>query len=200
MSVAQKISNRVKFMRKGRPFLRTLFAQEGSRASVDKALCRLVSAGALERIARGVYMRPKTIQFVGAVRPCAVTVMRLITKAKGEIVEIHGAEAVRRFGLSTQMQVRPTYYTSGPTRTYKVANSSVRLLHVSHERLRYAGTKVSWALNAFHYLGKEGLTAEVIAKVWNDLSREEWTQFLACRMPAWMRSVVTSAAGRLDLE
>lgn len=53
-------------MRKGIPFLRTSLASEGTRAAVDKALSRLVSTGVLERVARGVYMRPKQIEFVGA--------------------------------------------------------------------------------------------------------------------------------------
>ena len=93
-------------MRKGQPFSRAVFAQVGSRAAVDKALSKLVRSGLLERVARGIYMRPKLSAYTGRwVRPSPLSIMSVITKANGETIQIHGAEAVRRLGLSTQMQV-----------------------------------------------------------------------------------------------
>lgn len=143
MSVAETISNRVKHMHKGQPFSRVVFAKVGSRAAIDKALSRLVQSGCLERVARGVYMRPKLSAITGRrVRPSPLTIMSVITKANGETIQIHGAEAVRRLGLSTQMQVLPTFYTSGVTRDIKVGNAVVRLRHASSDRLQHAGTKV----------------------------------------------------------
>ncbi|HFQ6836127.1 TPA: DUF6088 family protein [Pseudomonas aeruginosa] len=189
MSVAQAILNRVKHMPKGRPFVGAVFAQVGSRASINKALSRLVQSGTLERVARGVYMRPKTSKYTGrVVRPSPLAVMEVITKANGETIQIHGAEAVRRLGLSTQMQVLPTFYTSGSTREIKVGNAVVRLRHVSKDRLQHAGTTVGVALTALYYIGKEGLSASVVSKIVSALSGEELMKLRACRMPRWMRS------------
>lgn len=193
MSVAEAIANRVKHMQKGKPFSRAVFAQAGSRASVDKALSRLVQSGSLERVTRGVYMRPKMSKYTGRVHPSPLTVMKVITKANGETIQIHGAEAVRRLGLSTQMQVLPTFYTSGSTREIKVGNAVVRLKHASKDRLQHAGTKVGLALTALYYIGKEGLSAEVASKVTNALSSEELDKLLACKMPEWMRSLFSPA-------
>jgi len=110
MSVTETISNRIKHMPKGKPFAGALFATLGTRASVDKALSRLVHRGALERVTRGVYMRPKQSQFTGKnVLPSPIAVMEVVAKARGETIQIHGAEAVRRLGLSTQVQVLPTF-------------------------------------------------------------------------------------------
>ena len=107
-----------------------VFAQVGSRKAVDKALSNLVKSDRLERVARGVYMRPKTSIYTGRrVRPSPLAIMMIRAKANGETIQIHGAEAVRRLGLSTQMQVVPTYYTSGTTREIKVGNAVVRLRH-----------------------------------------------------------------------
>lgn len=191
MSVAEAISNRVKHMQKGKPFSRAVFVQAGSRASVDKALSRLVQCGSLERVSRGVYMRPKLSKYTGRlVRPSPLTVMEVITKANGETIQIHGAEAVRRLGLSTQMQVVPTFYTSGVTRDIKVGNAVVRLRHASSDRLQHAGTKVGMVLSALHYLGKEGLSTQVVSKITNAINGEELLKLRACRMPAWMRSAL----------
>ena len=120
--------------------------------------------------------------------------MEVVTKANGETIQIHGAEAVRRLGLSTQMQVLPTFYTSGSTREIKVGNAVVRLQHVSKDRLQHAGTKVGVALTALHYIGKEGVSAKVVSKIVNALSSEELIKLRACKMPEWMRSALSHAA------
>lgn len=199
MSVAEAISNRIKHMQKGRPFAGAVFAQAGSRASVDKALSRMVLSGSLERVARGVYMRPKQSEYTGKrVRPSPIAVMEVVTKARGETIQIHGAEAVRRLGLSTQMQMLPTYYTSGPTREIKLGNAVVRLKHVSSNRLQHAGTKVGMVLVALHYIGKEGLSALLISKITRALSSEELNKLRACKMPEWMRSALSLAAKEIE--
>lgn len=195
MSVAESISNRIKHMPKGRPFAGAVFAQVGSRASVDKALSRLVLSGSLERVARGVYMRPKQSEYTGKrVRANPIAVMEAVAKVKGETIQVHGAEAVRRLGLSTQMQVLPTYYTSGSSREIRIGSAVVRLRHVSRLRLQQAGTKVGVALTALLYLGKEGLTELAARKVASSLSKEEFNKLMACKMPEWMRSALVCAA------
>lgn len=199
MSVAQAISNRVKRMKKGKPFVRNLFAELGSRAAVDKALSRLVQAGRLERVARGVYMRPKLSTYVGWVRPSPITIMHILAKANGETIQIHGAEAVRRLGLSTQMQVVPVYYTSGRTREIKAGNAVVRLNHVSSDRLQHAGNKVGLALTALYYLGKDGACPHALSKIADTLSPDELTTLLACRMPKWMRAALAPFAEEVSL-
>ncbi|WP_253910926.1 DUF6088 family protein [Stutzerimonas zhaodongensis] len=191
MSVAKAILNRVKYMRKGRPFSRKVFAQAGSRAAVDKALSSLVKTGFLERVARGVYMRPKMSIYTGCrVRPNPIDIMLVLAKANGETIQIHGAEAVRRLGLSTQMQVVPTYYTSGTAREIKAGNAVVRLRHVSSAHLQHAGTKVGTVLTALYYLGKKGLSAQVVSKIIDTMNTEELGKLKACRMPGWMRSAL----------
>jgi hypothetical protein len=192
MSVAEAISNRIKRMQKGKPFPRSLFAEAGSRAAVDKAFSRLVQSGHLERVARGIYMRPKFSRYTGRrLIPSPLAIMSIVTKANGETIQIHGAEAVRRLGLSTQMQVVPTFYTSGATRKIKVGNAVVRLQHVSSHRLQHAGTMVGMALTALYYLGKDGLSSQTLSKITSALSPVELATLRACIMPNWMQEVLS---------
>jgi len=195
MSIAVSISNRIKHMPKGKPFSRAMFAQAGSRASVNKALSQMVLSGFLERVARGVYMRPKISEYTGKkVRANPIAVMEAVIRARGETIQIHGAEAVRRLGLSTQMQILPTYYTSGPTREIKIGNAVVRLRHTSRGRLQQAGTQAGIALTALLYLGKEGITELTIIMIAKSLSAEEFNKLMACKMPKWMRSALAGFA------
>ncbi|MNP19105.1 hypothetical protein D3C76_1116160 [compost metagenome] len=191
MSVTKSITLRIQHIPKGHPFLGSLFAQSGNRSSVNKALSRLVQAGALERVVRGVYMRPKATKYVGNVSANALAVMRLLTKANGETVQIHGAEAVRLMGLSTQMQVLPIFYTSGSTRQIHVGNTTLRLQHASKDRFQHAGTKVGLALTALHYIGKQALSVEIASHIQKALSEDEFKTLQACQMPGWMRAALT---------
>ncbi|MGV8921586.1 MAG: DUF6088 family protein [Pseudomonas sp.] len=130
MSVAATISKRLKYSIKGRPFSITRFAEVGSRAAVAQALARLVRAGELERITRGIYMRPKFSPYAGWVRPDLWRVLRILAQHNQETLQCHGAEAIRAFQLSTQMQVQPVYYTSGASRVIRIGRQTARLLHV----------------------------------------------------------------------
>jgi hypothetical protein len=153
-----------------------------------------VQSGSLERVARGVYMRPKLSEYTGRVSPNPLTVVEVITKANGETTQIHGAEAARRLGFSTQVQVLPTYYTSDSTRVVRVGSSVVRLKHVSKNRLQHAGSQVGVALTALHYIGKKGLSQSVASKIISVLSSAELNKLLACKMPQWMRLALKQAA------
>ncbi|WP_345940410.1 DUF6088 family protein [Pseudomonas sp. MS19] len=193
MTITLAIKNRIKYMPKGKPFSCSIFSEVGPRTSVDKALSRMVQSGFLERITRGVYMRPKVTKYVGQVRPSPTVVMRVIAKAKGEVIQIHGSEAVRIFNLSIQMQMIPTYYTSGPSREINVGNAVVRLQHVSRARLQHAGTRVGAALSALYYIGKDNLTMSSLTSIVSTLSAGEVKKLRTSMMPNWMRSAVLSA-------
>lgn len=196
MSVAESISNRIKRLPKGRPFVRAVFERAGSRSAVNKALSRMVLRGYLERVARGVYMRPKYSQYTGRkVQANPISVMEAVARARGETIQIHGAEAVRRLGLSVQMQVLPTFYTSGSTREIRIGNAVVRLRHTSRQRLQQAGTRIGTALTAFLYLGKNGVDEQVARTIANSLSDEEFHKLMECKMPKWMRSALADCAG-----
>lgn len=96
MSVTAPISSRIKRMPKGKPFASAVFADAGSRASVNKALSRLVLSGSLERVARSIYMRPKQSEYTGKrVRLNPLAVLEAVARATGETIQIHGAEAAR---------------------------------------------------------------------------------------------------------
>ncbi|PTC34684.1 hypothetical protein CLJ1_4839 [Pseudomonas paraeruginosa] len=45
-------------------------------------------------------------------------------------------------------------------------------------------------LIALHYIGKEGISIQVISKITSVLSSEELNKLRACKMPEWMRSTL----------
>lgn len=99
-SVSVQVAQRVKRLPKGQPFSISRFTGFGTNNAVSKAIARLVKRGELERVYRGIYMRPKPGRYVASARPNPWTLLSLITRQKRLSLQIHGANAVRRFGLS----------------------------------------------------------------------------------------------------
>ena len=186
MSTAETIRNRVLRVRPGEPFTNKRLLKMGSRASVDKTLSRLVEEGVILRIARGVFVRPRSSRFIGSVMPDVAKVVEVMAKDHGETIQVHGAEAARRFKLSTQVPTSPVFYTSGPSRVLKVGNLTVKLKHASHRKLYLAGKRPGVALSALWYLGKNNVNASVVSAIRKGLTTEEFATLKHTDMPGWM--------------
>jgi hypothetical protein len=189
MTRAELIRQKVEELPQGQPFTPAAFLSLAERSTVDKTLARMVQAGILTRATRGVFVRLKQSRF-GAIPPEPLDVA--LAKSQGESIQVHGAEALRQFGLSTQVPVRPVFYTTGRTRTFYVGKTPVRLQHVSPRKLVYPGTKVGMAISALWYLGKEQVTNEVFETIRTRLSKEEFEvlKSAAPQMPIWMANAI----------
>ena len=190
MSKAQSIIAKVEHLPPGEPFASTSFLKLGSRSAVDNCLSRLVKQGAIERVTQGVYIRPKRSRFVGSVKPEINKVIKTIAESNGETLQVHGAEAARRFKLSTQMPTQPTYYTSGSSRTLKIGNLNIKLIHAAQRKLQLSGKKSGLALSAPWYIGNENLTPDIVEQVCSKLETNALEELFAANMPAWMNNAL----------
>lgn len=197
---ALAIRSRIRKFPRGRVFRPGELIPYGPRACVDQVLLELVRNGEIRRLARGVFARPRLSPLVGEVLPGAWEVAEAIVRSEGGELEIHGAEAARKLGLSTQMQVRPVFYTTARSRTVRLeSGGEVTLQHVAARRLAFRGTPVGLALNALWYLGREHVTAEVMAQISRKLPTGAFEKLCDATavMPGWMAKAVATARGRL---
>lgn len=192
-SVMQHVRRWVMAKPEGEPFAVREVLEFGPRATIDQSLSRLVKEKVLERPARGVYARPKVNKIVN--RPVPVPVEQVVqtaARAKGEKIGVHGAEAARRFGLTTQVPMRRVFTTTGPTRQISVEGQRVRLQHVQPRYMALSGTHAGEALAALLYLGKSEVTAGIAARVCKQLTGEELRTLRkhVADMPAWLSTTM----------
>lgn len=185
---AKAIQQHILRINRGEPFTNKQFLKLGPRTSVDKALSRLVKEGSIERITRGVFMRPKESPFIGKTMPDISKVVEVMAKDHGETVQVHGAEAARQFKLSTQVPTIHVFYTSGPSRKLKIGKLSVVLKHTSQRKLLLAGKRAGLALSALWYLGKENVNTKTLHAIQAGLSEKEFETLKNTDMPIWMNS------------
>jgi hypothetical protein len=187
-------SNR-KFIQKkprGVPFTSSSVIGIGSRSAVDQALSRLTKAGKLVRVTQGVYVRPEKNRFVGMVMPEPFKVVKAIAKQSNELVQISGAEAGRKIGLTTQVPTQPVFITTGLNRHFKMGELEISLKHVSRKKIPLPESQAGLAIQALRHLGKENTSTETIKIIKNKLLPEEFEQFKNAKneMSAWMSKLV----------
>jgi len=186
MSIAQSVTTAIHQLPLGQPFSTSRLLKLGSRAAIDKSLSRLTKQGTIERVTQGIYVRPKKNRFIGTVKPEIGKVVRTIAESNGETIQEHGAEAARRFRLSTQVPTQPVFYTSGSTRTLTIGELTIKLIHAAPRKLQLVGEKSGLALAALWYIGKEELTESHIEQVLNSLSPTECDDLMDADKPAWL--------------
>ena len=197
MSTARAVRAAIRELPKGKPFTGERFLKHGSRSAVDRTLSRLVGRGEIQRVARGVFVRPRTSRFVGTVLPDVLEVVEAIARNNDETVQVHGAEAARRFKLSTQVPTAPVFHTSASSRTIRIANITVRMIHTSNRRrLQFAGEAAGDALSALWYLGKNNVTPDTVATIESALGPAEFRRLRSADMPAWMTEAFAAARDR----
>lgn len=118
--------------------------------------------------------------------PDVSKVVEVMARDHGDTIQVHGAEAARRFKLSTQVPTVPVFYTSGLSRELKVGNLTVKLRHASRRKLLLAGKPSGLALSALWYLGKDNVNSNVLSTIRSGLTAEEFETLKNTDMPAWM--------------
>jgi len=148
MKTTQTIRTRIQSMPPGQLFTPANFAGFGTRASIDQILMRLNQAGRIERLRHGLYMTQKTSRLGLKAMPSPESIAKAIASAGGATIEIHGAEAARRFGFTTQMPAQPVFNTTGSTRAVQIGNLLIHFHHVSSRKLALAGRPAGQAIAA----------------------------------------------------
>lgn len=189
---AKLIRQRIEEMAAGEPFTPAALLACGTRASVDQTLSRLVKAGVIDRVTRGVFVRPEVSRFVGKVMPDPLKVAETVAMSTGAIVQVHGAEAARRLELTTQVPTQSVFVTSGPSKRIYVGKTEIRLQHVCQRKLALAGRPAGLALSAMWYLGKTEVTPALVEKIRHKLGESEFEVLKSAvsSMPAWMSDVI----------
>ena len=152
------------------------FLSAGTRAAVDQALIRLMKAGTIVRVARGLYAA--TGQHVDA-----QTVASALAHKTGERVVLAPAEE------SGDVLVVPT---SGLSRTIKAAGHTVQFRRMSQRKVQLAASPKGRVLLALWTQGMQNLTTLEIQRATGDWAEGEIDSYAAL-IPAWLRTAIQQA-------
>jgi hypothetical protein len=126
-------------MKRGVPFSIERFYSLGTITSVQKAMSRLTKEGEVNRVAKGIYSRPKPLPSIPSIKITAKAEDVAKTWARTHKYKIvpQGLEAAYRLGLQTQAPVKSIYWTTGPSRKFQVGNEVVQVKHTTERKLQW---------------------------------------------------------------
>lgn len=174
----------------GQPFASSELRQFASTENIRQILNRLVKSNEIKRVARGVFVKPKSLS-IGEKLPLASEIAEAVVQATGETIMVHGAEAARQLRLTTQVPTRLVFYTDGNSRTLTIVNRTVRLKHINPSRMIEPGTVSGLVITALIYLGQENVTPSTIQLIKKRISDADFKKTISLinRMPAWLADI-----------
>lgn len=191
-AVADKIIKRVRGKGRGWAFTPKDFLDLGTRASIDMALTRLVQAGQIRRIGRGLYDYPKLHDKLGALTPDADSIAQAVATQSGDRLSASGALSANRLGISTQVPAKASYATSGQTRVKKVAGRTIALKRSRAPILDDASPDANAVLQLLAHVGKANIDDVLIHRLASQLDDRDLKALRKAQplMPGWMSDAV----------
>ena len=155
------------------------FGDLAKTATIDWSLYRLKDKKIIRPLLRGIYDYPRFSELLKEeMAPEMEMVARAIARKFQWNILISGNAALNYLGLSTQVPMRLTYFSDGPTRQYEIGSRTIEFKHISLKEARFANSKSEIIVQALRELGAEYITAEIINKIRNFIPASERNKIL----------------------
>ena len=197
-SIDDKILASLRAKGRGTIFFAQDMLQFGQRTSVLKALERMVEAGSILRIARGIFCFPKIERIIGlgVIFPTLDEIAQAVAKRDKARIVPTGAYALNMLGLSTQIQMNVVYLTDGTARRLKIGNGKgILFKHVAPKKRAFKNEMGMYITFALQELGQSGVTDNHKQRIKELLQEENKEQVLAdaALIPSWIMNIIKEA-------
>jgi hypothetical protein len=197
MSLNDKILQRLKRAGPDRVSTRSDFLDLGSTHAIGMAIQRLVKAGKLRRVARGLYDLPRVHPLLGELSATSDAIAAAIARRDGLRLQTTEAVAANLLNLSEQVPARIVYHTDRRRRTVKVGKRTIDFRERSRRKMAAAGRTSGLVMAALRSLGSRHVTEVKLAHLRKSMKPKDRRRLLQdLRLaPAWMHPHLRFIAG-----
>jgi hypothetical protein len=198
MSLSDKILKRLKRGGSDRVWTRSDFLALGSTDAIGMALQRLVQAGQLRRVARGLYDLPRKHPWLGELAATSDAIAAAIARRDGLRLQTTEAEAANLLHLSEQVPARIVYDTDRRRRSVKVGQRTIEFRERSRRKMAAAGRASGLVMAGLRSQGRRHVTPEQLTDLRKVLKPADRRQLLRDLRfaPAWMHPHLRFIAGQ----
>lgn len=195
-SIDTQIARYVQRSARGTVFTPASFTALGSRAAIDKALQRQVAQGALRRLSRGLYDKPRQDELLGTLWPSVDAVLKALIGKDKLRVQPAGVYAANLLGLSEQVPAKVVFLTDGASRSVRAGPMHITLKRTSPRNMAAANRLSGLVIQALKSLGQKHITPQYLAHLRKTLPAAERARLLTdlALAPAWMRPMLREIA------
>ena len=199
------ISSQIDTAGPGHVWVPTDFAHLGNRDAIDKALQRMVLAGDLRRIDRGLYDKPSINRLTQRpTTPDYRAIIDAIARRDQLRLLVDGMTAANDLGLTDAVPARVTIHTDARRRAIKVDKLVIDFKQTAPSRLYWAGRPAMRVVQAMHWL-KDTLVVDhdrIVSRLNQLLVDSEQGVAIGqdlrngfSVLPAWMQDIVRDLSG-----
>lgn len=168
-------------MKRGIPFSIEKFYSLGTLTSVQKAMSRLAKEGVIVRVAKGIYSRPKPLATIPSIKLTAKAqdVAKAWARTHHYKLVPQGLESAYRLGMQTQAPMKSMYWTTGPSREFKLGNEVVRVKHTALSKMRWSNKPEGEFFRGLLTMSPEHTSVSTLKTAINRLNlREEKSSYI----------------------
>ncbi len=160
-----QIESKIAKTSRGEIFFISDFAKYGSEANVRQVLSRLEKESIIERIAFGIYLKPKKDEVLGVIYPNLDEIARKIAKRDKARIVPTGSYALFLLGLTTQIPLNTVYLTDGSQRVVKIGNRSIKFKRSVPKTFAIKDDLLQLVVQSLKEIGQKNSTEDFLLKL-----------------------------------
>ena len=190
-TIDKSIINRIRGSGAGSVFSPNQFLDLGNRSAVGVVLHRLVKAGKIRRIRRGLYDLPRAHPITGQTAPNILATVQALMDGSHAQWQFTGAYAANALGLSDQVPSKIILLTDGGARRVALGKLMLVFRRAAPRNLLGAGRRAGLVIQALRYLRSSPDMAKHVSRLKKSLDADTKKDLaaLTSKLPAWMRPV-----------
>lgn len=157
-SVNSIIELKINRLKLGQVFFASDFKELGTSTAIRKSLSRLVESKQVERMAQGIYVKPKKDKILGKILPSMEELAESLAKKEHINIKPTGQYALNKVGLSTQVPTKLVFLSTGNTKKIKIGKSTIIFKSTTAKKLAMKGQ-----ITSLLFLGLEELDLEKLS-------------------------------------
>ena len=194
-SIETKILEKIRSIPKGDLILPEDFYELGSAEAIRVSLHRLEKDRIINRVAHGIYVRPKISKLIGVLTPTAEEIAGAIAKRDKIRTLPTGSYALNALGLSTQVPMNIVLLTDGSPREIKVGKRTIKFKKTTPKSLLAKGKISRLVIQALKEIGNGNVTVEEEQKILDLLRKEDVKDLMhdIALAPVWVQKIMKQA-------
>ena len=167
------------------------FADIGKSDAIRKALSRLVKAGKIRRIRRGLYDLPRAHPITGRTAPNIMATVQALMDGSHAQWQFTGAYAANALGLSEQVPAKIIILTDGVPRNVSLGKLTLVFRRAAPRNLLGVGQRAGLVIQALRYLKGSADMPKHVDKLRKtlDVDTKKSLASLTPELVAWMRPI-----------
>ena len=199
-SIKTKINSELTVDKEGQLLFPGDFLQIGSPEAVNMSFSRLAKEKKIHRLAKGIYLYPKTHHKMGVIYPSLEEIARKIATREKVQIRPTGSYALNKLGLSTQVPTKVVFLTDGSPRKIKVGKGTITFKSTTPKKMAATGELTFLAIQAMLILSEKGVDENVLNHLKSVLKNEGATQVRegAKSAPVWIARQLYLIADKIE--